>query len=301
MKTTFLFTLCLVSATLTMAQVTVVAPGACGNGIKEADEACDPGFPDLGIDPDLGGATCEDQGFTGGGELVCTSRCSLDFSLCFCDAGALLPSTGQTKCWDVDGNLIDCAGTAHDGDIRAGAPLSYTDNGDGTITDDNTRLMWEKKNDSGGIHDVDDTYAWDTTSGALPGFALFIDKLNNTCDGDGFVQCDDDNTCGASGQCGFAGHRDWRVPNVKELVSILDYGGEAPNVHPVFHSECVPGCVECSCTVDSISTPGGGCYWSATSVVGLEVDAHCVRFVGGVALINCKVDPAPVRAVRGGL
>ncbi len=29
--------------------------------------------------------------------------------------------------------------------VQAGATLSYTDNGDGTITDNNTGLMWEKK------------------------------------------------------------------------------------------------------------------------------------------------------------
>jgi len=45
-------------------------------------------------------------------------------------------------------------------DAQAGATLSYTDNGDGTITDNNTRLMWEKKDDSGGIHDQDNGYTW---------------------------------------------------------------------------------------------------------------------------------------------
>ena len=34
---------------------------------------------------------------------------------------------------------------ADDGDLRLGAPFRYQDNGDGTITDLNTGLMWEKK------------------------------------------------------------------------------------------------------------------------------------------------------------
>lgn len=39
-----------------------------------------------------------------------------------------------------------------------GAPLRYQDNGDGTITDLNTRLMWEKKvAGTGCLHCVDDT------------------------------------------------------------------------------------------------------------------------------------------------
>ncbi len=34
-------------------------------------------------------------------------------------------------------------GLGSDGDVQADAPLSYTDNGDGTITDNSTGLMRE--------------------------------------------------------------------------------------------------------------------------------------------------------------
>jgi len=60
------------------------------------------------------------------------------------------PASGQTTSY----------GPGSDGDVQAGATLSYTDNGDGTITDNNTRLMWEKNDDSGGIHDQDNGYTW---------------------------------------------------------------------------------------------------------------------------------------------
>ena len=60
------------------------------------------------------------------------------------------PASGQTTAY----------GPGSDGDMRAGAALAYADNGDGTITDTNTGLMWEKKDDSGGIHDKDNTYTW---------------------------------------------------------------------------------------------------------------------------------------------
>ena len=48
------------------------------------------------------------------------------------------------------------------GTIQAGATLRYVDNGDGAITDLNTGLIWEKKDDnnSGGLHDKDNTYRW---------------------------------------------------------------------------------------------------------------------------------------------
>ena len=38
-----------------------------------------------------------------------------------------------------------------DGNPAFGALLSYTDNGDGTVTDDNTKLVWEKKSDDGRV------------------------------------------------------------------------------------------------------------------------------------------------------
>jgi len=92
--------------------------------------------------------------------------------------------------------FIPCAGTGHDGDTRAGVPLAYVDNGDGTITDADTGLMWEKQsNGDGSIHDVNNTYTWDAV------FSVHVGTLNST---------------------GFAGHTDWRVPNVKELTSIVN-------------------------------------------------------------------------------
>src|SRR5262245_13240275 len=54
------------------------------------------------------------------------------------------PATGQITPYTAD--TLAGAGTsvADDGTVRAGEPLRYRDNGDGTITDLNTRLMWEK-------------------------------------------------------------------------------------------------------------------------------------------------------------
>lgn len=60
-----------------------------------------------------------------------------------------MSATGQTKCYDGDGVRIPCAGTGQDGEIQFGARLRFRDNGDGTVTDLNTGLMWEKKSRSG--------------------------------------------------------------------------------------------------------------------------------------------------------
>jgi len=47
-----------------------------------------------------------------------------------------------------------------DGFVKAGGPLSYRDNGDGTISDLNTGLMWEKKSADGSLQDVNKTFVW---------------------------------------------------------------------------------------------------------------------------------------------
>lgn len=75
---------------------------------------------------------------------------------------AQFPATGQTT--------VHRAGD--DGDIQAGATLSYTDNGDGTITGNNTGLQWEKKSDDGSIHDKDTLYTWENA------FAVHVAGLN---------------------------------------------------------------------------------------------------------------------------
>lgn len=75
-------------------------------------------------------------------------------------AGGGLPKTGQTICDNEAGTVIACAGTGQDGELQKGTSNSFTDNGDGTINDNVSGLMWEKldNNDTGGIHDWDTTY-----------------------------------------------------------------------------------------------------------------------------------------------
>ncbi|MBV5349935.1 hypothetical protein JZU71_01895, partial [bacterium] len=54
-----------------------------------------------------------------------------------------LPDTGQTKCYNYSGTEIPCAGTGQDGAYSIN-PMSFTDNANGTITDNNTGLLWQK-------------------------------------------------------------------------------------------------------------------------------------------------------------
>src|SRR3990172_4068415 len=136
-----------------------------------------------------------------------------------------------------------------------GPALSYTDNGDGTFTDNNTKFMWEIKDDAGGIHDKNNTYAWTSTL-----FTVFLDTLNNKCDGDETTPCATNRDCAGigNGKCGHAGHRDWCIPNVKKLQSIVDYGTFNP-------ASSFPG-----------ETAAG--YWSATTNAGATYNPSSVFF-----------------------
>ncbi len=243
------------------------AAPVCGNGFIDGDEDCD-GF-------DLAGASCGSLGYTLEGTLSCSAGCSYDTQLCQSQA---CPATGQVRCWDGFGASIECAGTNHDGEIQAGAALSYVDNGDGTITDLNTGLMWEKKGDDGGLHDNGNTYPWWSTNPSVDAIWDWLDDVN------------------AEGGTGFAGYSDWRIPNVKELHSLIYYETINPSIDPVFDTGCVAGC-----TVTTCSCTGASSTWSATSAAVFTNLAITVTFSdGSVTNRRKRLFSLHVRAVRGG-
>ncbi|GFO65098.1 InlB B-repeat-containing protein [Geomonas paludis] len=105
-----------------------------------------------------------------------------------------LPRTGQTLCWDVAGAVIDCTGTGMDGETQIGHEWPsprFTDNGNGTLTDTMTGLVWlQNANCFGSV-------TWQQA----------LDTANSF----------------ASGSCGLSDGSvagEWRLPNRKELLSI---------------------------------------------------------------------------------
>ncbi len=122
-----------------------------------------------------------------------------------------LPDTGQTTCHDETGEVIDCTSDrcrGQDGAYARGCPTvrRFVDNGDGTVTDSCTGLMWQKETadvNRDGRSTGDDSIDW---RGALD----YSEGLR------------------------FAGYSDWRLPNVRELSSIVDYGRDGPAIDPIF-------------------------------------------------------------------
>ena len=186
------------------------------------------------------------------------------------------PASGQTT--PAMGTMTHTGATVRDdGFVKAGGPLSYQDNGDGTITDLNTGLMWEKKSADGSLHDVFKSFVW--SSPVTDTVWDWIDAINTEV-GNGI---------------GFAGFNDWRLPNVRELLSIIDYGRLNPAVDPAFNNNVSTGCTVLTC-----SATLGAAYWSSTTVATVDVDAWTVEFAAGHVAALLKSDSHFVRAVRGG-
>jgi hypothetical protein len=184
----------------------------------------------------------------------------------------MMLKTGETTCFENATSPIPCAGTGQDGELRKGLSRVYIDHGDGTITDTKTGLMWEKESDDGSIHDGDARYGW------AAAFAK-VATLNATS---------------------FAGYTDWRLPNVIEVQSLMDYGisGDTlsiPAVSPAFNTGCVPGCsvLTGSCTKNVF-------YWTSTTTAQDRRYAFGGWFSQGSLIRQFKTNPLSARAVRGG-
>lgn len=171
---------------------------------------------------------------------------------------APVPKTGQTTKY-ADGD---------DGDLEKGvawpAPR-FTDNGDGTVTDNLTGLIWLKNaNCAGGIEN------WATA-------LAYSNELYDGCD----------NCFGTADDCGLSDGSaagDWRLPNVRELYSLIDlsqYNPALPSGHP-------------------FSAVQSNDYWSSTPVAFDTDAAWLVHLDGGGVDGGLKTNSRYVWPVRGG-
>jgi len=154
-------------------------------------------------------------------------------------------ATGQNRCYNNDGATISCTGTNQDGDLQKGATSTtrFTDNGDGTVTDNLTGLVW-LKNANCNLQMI-----W---SNALNFAKTLFDGSTNHNNGD----------CGL-GDGSKAG--DWRLPNLNELLTLVDRAKKSPAIsdnHP-------------------FTDVRSAFYWSSTTNVKITSTAWYVYFEAG--------------------
>ena len=166
-----------------------------------------------------------------------------------CPGGfAAVPQTGQTTSY----------ATGDDGDLEKGVTWPnprFTDNGDGTVTDNLTGLMWLKTANCFG------TRTWDQALSDCNGLS--------------------------NGSCGLTDGSvdgDWRLPNVNELISLVDRGRLIPPLpfgHPFTNVRSDP-------------------YWSSTTAADSSFFAWYVDMNLGDVFSVANGNVHYVWPVRGG-
>ena len=171
--------------------------------------------------------------------------------------GTGVAKTGQTACWDTTGAPISCTGTGQDGALQRGAATSprFTDNANGTVKDNLTGLTWLK-------------------NASCLGSRSWTNALS------------DANSL-ANGGCGLADGSvagDWRLPNLRELQSLIDYGRVSPAL-PVGHP--FTGVLNVN-------------YWTSTTQAAVPSYAWQVNIDNGFVPNYEKIYGFYVWPVRGG-
>ncbi|VGO17038.1 hypothetical protein PDESU_05632 [Pontiella desulfatans] len=154
---------------------------------------------------------------------------------------AAVPKTGQTF------SLRD----GDDGFYQKGVAVAgerFADNGNGTVNDNQTGLVWLKD-------------------------AASLNRMNWS------------NAVAACESMHFGNYSDWRLPNARELESLITYSTNAPVTPDMF---------------DNVKFTSGAAYWSSTTAAGNAALAVEFKFDTGRQGPQYKENPRYVWPVRGG-
>ncbi|MDO8806667.1 MAG: DUF1566 domain-containing protein [Elusimicrobiota bacterium] len=165
--------------------------------------------------------------------------------------GYALPDTGQTGDYVARfGEDSDYASPVNQPNYTIQNPVGIS-----SVTIDNrTGLMW----------------VTNPVDAAISGTYLWEDAID-ACEG----------LIGSAGT--YAGYNDWRLPNIRELMSIVDYQNVSPAINTAY-----------------FLNPVGAFYWSSTSYVQDNLFAWEVGFVSGIVNLDFKTSSYSVRCVRAG-
>jgi len=176
--------------------------------------------------------------------------------------------TGQTHCYDNAQQIVcpqsGAAFFGQDAQYVGNAP-SYKDNGDGTITDLNTGLMWQK------------------SPGNKVSYASAVAGAKSLALG---------------------GYTDWRLPTIKELYSLIDFNGTDPNPTSTDTASLTPF-INTRYFDFQYGNPSAGervidaQYWSSTEYVSTTMNGNATVF--GVNFADGRIKGYPKTSPRGAM
>ena len=165
-------------------------------------------------------------------------------------------------------------------------PTRFVDNGDGTICDSQTGLMWEKIDADDGVQDysnprdADNRYDEPGINQTPDPYASHVSSFLGSLNG-----ASAQTVAPSSEQ--LAGHNDWRLPTVAELLTIRDCSFAPTCINPIFGAHL-------------------GQYWTSTLTAAdlngnpkFNFDIWFADSFNAVDVMGVT-DPLYVRAVRGG-
>ena len=165
-----------------------------------------------------------------------------------------LPKTGQTLCVDADNVVLACTDTGQDGEYQAGVawpiPRFVVDNSGHCITDTLTNLMWARNDNQDG----------NIFAGTWSHSLIMANNLD---------------------LCGFG---DWRMPNRKELLSLVNYSASNLGIELQNNGFNIPL----------------NFYWSSSRAVDSSAEAWVLIMINGVMSPRSMVEVNRFIPVRAG-